>query len=92
MGEAGPEAIMPLKRGADGSLGVAVNGTENVTSESESVIVNVYANDSVETKESTGSDGRKVVDIIVGSMKSAINKGSFDKTFSSRFGLKVRGV
>lgn len=92
MGEAGPEAIMPLKRGADGSLGVAVNGTENVTSESESVIVNVYANDSVETKESTGNDGRKVVDIIVGSMKSAINKGSFDKTFSSRFGLKVRGV
>ena len=92
MGEAGPEAIMPLKRGADGSLGVAVNGTENVKSESESVIVNVYANDSVETKESTGSDGRKVVDIIVGSMKSAINSGSFDKTFSSRFGLKVRGV
>lgn len=92
MGEAGPEAIMPLKRGADGSLGVAVNGTENGTSESESVIVNVYANDSVETKESTGNDGRKVVDIIVGSMKSAINKGSFDKTFSSRFGLKVRGI
>jgi lambda family phage tail tape measure protein len=26
MGEAGPEAIMPLQRGADGKLGVAVNG------------------------------------------------------------------
>lgn len=26
MGEAGPEAIMPLKRGADGSLGVQVHG------------------------------------------------------------------
>jgi hypothetical protein len=26
MGEAGPEAIMPLKRGADGKLGVAVQG------------------------------------------------------------------
>lgn len=26
MGEAGPEAIMPLKRGSDGSLGVQVNG------------------------------------------------------------------
>jgi phage-related minor tail protein len=25
MGEAGPEAIMPLKRGADGKLGVAAN-------------------------------------------------------------------
>jgi len=26
MGEAGPEAIMPLKRGADGKLGVAAAG------------------------------------------------------------------
>ena len=26
MGEAGPEAIMPLKRGADGKLGVATSG------------------------------------------------------------------
>jgi phage-related minor tail protein len=26
MGEAGPEAIMPLSRGADGSLGVQANG------------------------------------------------------------------
>lgn len=26
MGEAGPEAVMPLKRGANGKLGVAVNG------------------------------------------------------------------
>jgi phage-related minor tail protein len=26
MGEAGPEAILPLKRGADGSLGVMASG------------------------------------------------------------------
>ena len=31
MGEAGPEAIMPLKRGADGKLGVASAGGSNVT-------------------------------------------------------------
>lgn len=31
MGEAGPEAIMPLKRGRDGKLGVAGGGTTNVT-------------------------------------------------------------
>ncbi|WP_336431344.1 phage tail tape measure protein [Providencia sp. wls1914] len=30
MGEAGPEAIMPLTRGSDGSLGVRVLGLENV--------------------------------------------------------------
>lgn len=31
MGEAGPEAIMPLSRGADGSLGVRTNGGGGVT-------------------------------------------------------------
>ncbi len=30
-GEAGPEAILPLKRGADGKLGVAAGGQGNVT-------------------------------------------------------------
>lgn len=31
MGEAGPEAIMPLKRGPDGKLGVASSGGGNIT-------------------------------------------------------------
>ncbi|MEL6960738.1 MAG: phage tail tape measure protein [Pseudomonadota bacterium] len=31
MGEAGPEAIMPLKRGPDGSLGVAASGGQAIT-------------------------------------------------------------
>lgn len=30
MGEAGPEAVMPLKRGPDGSLGVQMNGPQTV--------------------------------------------------------------
>src|SRR4051794_514127 len=30
-GEAGPEAIMPLRRGADGRLGVAASGGSNIT-------------------------------------------------------------
>jgi len=39
MGEAGPEAIMPLKRGADGKLGVAAAGGRGGTA----VTVNVDA-------------------------------------------------
>ena len=31
MGEAGPEAIMPLKRGADGKLGVQSSGSQSIT-------------------------------------------------------------
>jgi lambda family phage tail tape measure protein len=38
MGEAGPEAILPLRRGADGKLGVASSGT------SGGVTVNVTTN------------------------------------------------
>ncbi|WP_273827698.1 phage tail tape measure protein [Providencia rettgeri] len=37
MGEAGPEAIMPLTRGSDGSLGVRVLGLENVQNGSTSI-------------------------------------------------------
>lgn len=40
MGEAGPEAIMPLTRGSDGSLGVRVLGLENVQNGSTSITSN----------------------------------------------------
>lgn len=38
MGEAGPEAVMPLRRGPDGSLGVQADGV------GKEVVVNVYNN------------------------------------------------
>lgn len=38
MGEAGPEAVMPLRRGSDGSLGVQADGV------GKDVVVNVYNN------------------------------------------------
>ncbi|PJE29552.1 hypothetical protein PSM7751_01080 [Pseudooceanicola marinus] len=41
MGEAGPEAIMPLSRGADGSLGVRMEGGERPVS----VVINVTTPD-----------------------------------------------
>lgn len=41
MGEAGPEAIMPLSRGADGRLGVAVSGQAR----SVSVVMNISTPD-----------------------------------------------
>lgn len=42
MGEAGPEAIMPLKRGSDGSLGVQLNGSSAPAN--SNVIVNIHNN------------------------------------------------
>lgn len=50
MGEAGSEAILPLKRGADGSLGVATQGGGGATQ----VNFNVTAQDAASFKKSQG--------------------------------------
>jgi lambda family phage tail tape measure protein len=50
MGEAGPEAIMPLKRGADGKLGVAGGGGSGTTN----VTVNVDASGSSQVSGNPG--------------------------------------
>ncbi|WP_027485969.1 phage tail tape measure protein [Allorhizobium undicola] len=50
MGEAGSEAIMPLKRGADGSLGVAMHGGGG----GSQVTFNVQAQDAASFRKSEG--------------------------------------
>lgn len=94
MGEAGPEAIMPLARGSDGSLGVKVAGAENGQGEAAFgfVTVNVYSSEKSEVSEQTDADGNKIYNVIVGAVKSATAQGQLDRTFQSRFGLKARGV
>ena len=86
MGEAGPEAILPLKRGPGGKLGVESSGG--------STVVNVINNSSgnVETRESTGSNGEKQIDVIVvDRVNKAIREGKFDRTMNSTFGISRRG-
>ena len=51
MGEAGPEAIMPLRRGSDGRLGVAVNGGAAGT---PNIVFNVQTNDAASFRKSEG--------------------------------------
>ncbi|MCA0257163.1 MAG: phage tail tape measure protein [Proteobacteria bacterium] len=50
MGEAGAEAILPLKRGADGSLGVAMNGAAS----GPSIVFNVTATDAASFRKTEG--------------------------------------
>ena len=74
-GEAGPEAIMPLKRGADGKLGVASQGAGNV-------VVNVINNTDAQAKTEKRSDGRggSIIDVVIeqvrGAIASDISRGS----------------
>lgn len=94
MGEAGPEAIMPLKRAADGSLGVSAEGFGggNVAMMMK-VIVNNYSSEMVEAKESQGAGGEKQLEITIGSMiNKHISSGKADKSLGSRYGLKAKGV
>ena len=66
MGEAGPEAIMPLKRDNNGRLGVANHdgGSSNPTQ----VVVNNYSGQPAEAKESIDSRGQRKVEVTIGNM------------------------
>jgi phage-related minor tail protein len=82
-GEAGPEAIVPLKRGADGNLGIASSrGGRGVN-----VIVNVHnAPAGVQSQTSRmDSNGNVAVDVI---LKKAID-GMVGDSLSSGSGLRV---
>lgn len=61
MGEAGPEAIMPLTRGPDGNLGVRAHGAGGAL-----VVVNVHPPDgyTAQKRESSGVGGEKIVDVM----------------------------
>lgn len=60
MGEAGPEAIMPLKRDSQGNLGVRTNQA-NVE-----VVVNNYTNEKATAMETTDGRGNRRVEVQIG--------------------------
>lgn len=70
MGEAGPEAIMPLKRGPGGRLGVeAANSNRQ-----QPVIVHVYANEGFVTAKAEGAAVRVVNAATPGIVKESVKK------------------
>jgi lambda family phage tail tape measure protein len=62
MGEAGPEAIMPLKRDNNGNLGVRSGGNGG----NVDVVVNNYGNEKATTKETKDSRGNRKIEVIIG--------------------------
>jgi lambda family phage tail tape measure protein len=87
MGEAGPEAIMPLRRGPDGSLGVqSQGGGSNV---SVSIINNTNAQ--ATTQETTDSRGNRKVEVIIGDMTAGEvtrSGSSSQKAMKSTYGIQ----
>jgi lambda family phage tail tape measure protein len=87
MGEAGPEAIMPLKRDSSGNLGVrGGSGGSNVD-----VVVNNYGNEKATTKETTDNNGNRKIEVIIGDMVAGqmSRQGSaVQQSLSSTFGTR----
>ncbi len=87
MGEAGPEAILPLQRGAGGALGVSANVTP--------VTVNIINNSGAEVqqRETTGPNGEKTLEILIaGKVREGIVSGKYDKAFKQSYGLNRKGM
>lgn len=84
-GEAGPEAVLPLKRSADGVLGVRGSPT----------VINIInnGNNEVTTQEKTGPDGSKIIDVMIqAKVREGIANGMFDRQMRSSYGLVRKGV
>lgn len=89
MGEAGPEAIMPLKRDKNGSLGVVAQNSGGGTK--VDVVVNNYSNAQAETRETTDSQGNRKIEVVIGEMVSGemSRTGSpLQKTMANTFNSK----
>jgi lambda family phage tail tape measure protein len=89
MGEAGPEAIMPLRRGADGKLGVAGAGGSTVVN----VNVNDQNNSNVSVQQSRGSDGSMNIDVMIEAAvsRSIAKNGGIAQALQNRYGLNRAG-
>ena len=89
MGEAGPEAIMPLTRMPNGDLGVQTAGN------SAQVIVNIINNSGAEVRQEEYDDGMggKQIDVIIGEMVNRhIAAGKADRALGARYGTRAVGV
>jgi len=65
MGEAGPEAIMPLKRDSNGNLGVRSDSNSGTKVD---VVVNNYSSEKATTTDTVDSKGNRKIEVIVGDM------------------------
>jgi phage-related minor tail protein len=86
MGEAGPEAIMPLKRGRDGSMGVVSSGGSSVQ-----VVINNLSGSPVSQKEEVDSRGNRRVEVTVGEMvagETQRNGSMMQRSIGNTFGTR----
>lgn len=89
MAEAGPEAVLPLRRGSSGQLGVVATGGSGMQ-------VNMILEDHVGVKMTVAdvrqtSSGYDIIAVVEGALVSTIAKGKADNVLRSRYNLKAVG-
>lgn len=87
MGEAGPEAIMPLKRDGQGNLGVRTNQQQ----QNVEVVVNNFGSEKATTKETTDSRGNRKIEVVIGDMVAGEigrSGSSIQQSLSGNFGTR----
>ena len=85
MGEAGPEAIMPLKRDSQGNLGVRTNQQQ----QNVEVVVNNYGSEKATTKETVNNRGERKIEVVIGdAIAGEISRpgSAVQQSLSSNFG------
>lgn len=93
MGEAGPEAIMPLRRGPDGKLGVSAGGGGG--GGDVSVVVNDMRSNSgaqpVETEHKKGPNGQRMISVTIrDQVRAHIKGGKYDAAMNNTYGVGRR--
>ncbi len=86
LGEAGPEAILPLSRNGGGDLGVKASVTPvNIT-----IVNNSQAE--IAQRETTGPNGERQIEILIhNKVKEGLATGKFDKSMQQAYGLQRKG-
>jgi len=90
MGEAGAEAIMPLKRDSSGSLGVVAQ-LQGANSGATSIVVNNFGSEKATATESVDSRGNRRIEVTIGEAVSgemARSGSSIQRTMTSTYGMR----
>lgn len=95
MGEAGPEAIMPLRRGRNGALGVEASGGGG----DGGLVVNItnYTDSTVSARKSKGPNGKMNLDVLVEPLEQKLasrlsrGQGALGRTMQGTYGLQNVG-
>lgn len=87
MGEAGPEAVMPLRRGANGSLGVVASGGNTFVT----VNNNASGTKASATESRRGNGDKEIMVLIEEVVASSMNGGRIGDATQRRFGLNPGG-